>query len=236
METTAKPVPTPTRSKASWLWQRVREIWPWPRERAAASAKQPSPHDPAPPRTQGDAQETPTRRLSPRSSATSAVSSGMDSTPHQDQPRGNQVRRKLIRIDADLCTGCGSCLKYCPEGALQMVGGRAVLAADEFCDGLGICVRACPQGAILLEERLALPFDLAGSAARRRFSEEQVDGEFRRRLTICCRATLCGRICRRLVKEPGRTGVWCVDLKAFTRIYLYEALAQSSFKCPEGYF
>jgi len=65
------------------------------------------------------------------------------------------VKRKIINIDEDKCNGCGVCIPNCPEGAIQIIDGKARLISDIFCDGLGACIGHCPQDAIKTEEREA---------------------------------------------------------------------------------
>ena len=69
------------------------------------------------------------------------------------------TRRKIIRIDEAKCDGCGQCLPNCPEGAIQLIEGKARLVSDLCCDGLGACLGHCPQGAITMEEREAAAYD-----------------------------------------------------------------------------
>ncbi|HEX7500599.1 MAG TPA: 4Fe-4S dicluster domain-containing protein [Polyangia bacterium] len=69
------------------------------------------------------------------------------------------MERQIIRIDESKCDGCGICCEGCPEGALQMIDGKARLVSEITCDGLGACVGECPQGAITVEKREAAAYD-----------------------------------------------------------------------------
>jgi ferredoxin len=69
------------------------------------------------------------------------------------------MRRDIVHIDDALCNGCGQCIPNCPEGALQLIDGKARLVSDLFCDGLGACIGECPVGAITVEQREAQPYD-----------------------------------------------------------------------------
>ncbi len=67
--------------------------------------------------------------------------------------------REIVKIDEDLCNGCGDCVPNCHEGALQIIDGKARLISELMCDGLGACLGHCPQGAITIEKREADEYD-----------------------------------------------------------------------------
>ncbi|MHA2380611.1 MAG: ATP-binding protein [Candidatus Thorarchaeota archaeon] len=69
------------------------------------------------------------------------------------------VKRLMIMIDEDKCTGCGLCVPSCAEGALQIVDGKAKVVSETFCDGLGACLGHCPEGALTLREVETVEFD-----------------------------------------------------------------------------
>lgn len=69
------------------------------------------------------------------------------------------AQRLIIKIDEELCTGCGDCVVACAEGAIEIVDGKARLISETYCDGLGACLGECPEGALVIEERQADAFD-----------------------------------------------------------------------------
>lgn len=53
-------------------------------------------------------------------------------------------------VDPVACIGSGGCVQACPEGALGIVDGKAVLKNASACIGHGACMSACPMEAISL--------------------------------------------------------------------------------------
>jgi ferredoxin len=84
------------------------------------------------------------------------------------------MRRKVITIDEEKCNGCGACIPACPEGALQIIDGKARLVKVSFCDGLGACLGECPQGALIIEEKEVDSYDEEGVIAHIRATSPEL--------------------------------------------------------------
>jgi len=53
----------------------------------------------------------------------------------------------VCRVDAEFCSGCGSCVESCQFGALSMADDIAVVDVDK-CMGCGVCASRCPPKAL----------------------------------------------------------------------------------------
>jgi heterodisulfide reductase subunit A len=51
-------------------------------------------------------------------------------------------------VDADMCTGCGTCIELCPYNALERTEDDKAHVIDVLCKGCGICAASCPERAI----------------------------------------------------------------------------------------
>jgi Fe-S-cluster-containing hydrogenase component 2 len=62
---------------------------------------------------------------------------------------------EMVKIDRELCIGCGSCVPYCPVEAIKLIDKKAEADLSR-CVECGTCVRAnpCPVGALSMPESL----------------------------------------------------------------------------------
>lgn len=54
-----------------------------------------------------------------------------------------------LKYNESLCTGCGACIRVCPQSAIAQAG-KAVRIDRGKCIVCGVCARACPSGALSL--------------------------------------------------------------------------------------
>ena len=60
--------------------------------------------------------------------------------------------RFTVRMDADACSGCGTCEEWCQFGHIKMNEEDTPAIAYDDCYGCGNCVTKCPENALRLEE------------------------------------------------------------------------------------
>jgi ferredoxin len=63
-------------------------------------------------------------------------------------------------IDKDTCTGCGTCVDWCPTDAIALDDNGLAERDENACIGCGVCARFCPDEAISLKEGLRRVFVL----------------------------------------------------------------------------
>ena len=57
---------------------------------------------------------------------------------------------KIVRIDEELCIGCGACVSLCPKKILYIdeKSEKCKVSDESKCDRLRGCVRVCPVNAL----------------------------------------------------------------------------------------
>ena len=100
------------------------------------------------------------------------------------------MKRNVIEIDREKCTGCGACAGACHQGAIAMVDGKAMLAREDHCDGLGMCLPQCPVDAIKMVEKevaaapaFVCPSTVAKKVEHKTKETEEPSGEIRSALS-----------------------------------------------------
>jgi Fe-S-cluster-containing hydrogenase component 2 len=56
-------------------------------------------------------------------------------------------KRHLYAVSTPKCIGCKKCLSVCPQNAITIEDGKAVIDKQK-CIGCGRCLRVCPASAV----------------------------------------------------------------------------------------
>ena len=64
----------------------------------------------------------------------------------------------LSVIDPETCSGCGTCVEWCPTDAIALNEEGLAQREESDCLGCGVCSRFCPEEAISLQEGLRRVF------------------------------------------------------------------------------
>jgi len=54
----------------------------------------------------------------------------------------------VLKVNKDLCVGCGLCAESCPRGAISLPWGQAEIDQNR-CNSCRQCINICPQAAIM---------------------------------------------------------------------------------------
>lgn len=69
------------------------------------------------------------------------------SIKYNQKPEDFFWRRGKMKVNKDICVGCGTCVDSCPVSAISMVDGKAEIN-QEVCIHCGTCIGVCPVSAI----------------------------------------------------------------------------------------
>lgn len=72
-------------------------------------------------------------------------------------PKTGDWRYMTPNVDKDKCSGCATCVPFCPEASINMEfykeGQRDKADIDyDFCKGCGVCAQVCPMRAIIMKK------------------------------------------------------------------------------------
>lgn len=61
--------------------------------------------------------------------------------------------KRYAQVRKEKCVACGTCVKECPRGAIEILSGCYAEVAGQRCVGCGKCASICPAGCIEFVQR-----------------------------------------------------------------------------------
>ncbi len=73
-------------------------------------------------------------------------------------PKTGEWRYMYPVIDKEKCIGCGRCIGFCPEAAMELKKNKKDQKLKstidyKYCKGCGVCAAVCPVGAITMKKK-----------------------------------------------------------------------------------
>ena len=75
-------------------------------------------------------------------------------------PKTGDWRYMKPEVIKEKCVGCGICVKFCPEAAIELITDNQQQTTKNkiadidyyFCKGCGVCANVCPERAIIMKK------------------------------------------------------------------------------------
>ncbi len=64
------------------------------------------------------------------------------------------LRMEDISVNPDKCNSCGTCVKFCPTGAIKVTDDEKATVNKDVCIGCGACANVCEENAVNLKRKL----------------------------------------------------------------------------------
>jgi len=87
----------------------------------------------------------------------------------------------MLKVNKNLCSGCGLCVQVCPRGAINLLWGKAEIDARR-CNSCCECLNICPQGAIF-ELIIVYPKELRVTVSSLKQQTDDIIGRIDRLVT-----------------------------------------------------